>query len=296
MSKMLRAGRGGLLTAAALAVAGLAPLPAQGGGRGSPSGPLAAAARLDLGGRTAEARAVLRPLVDSASDPAARAAAHRAMAMTHAFDGDCANTVREEELVIAYWKTREQAEPQNAFYQEGEMADEAARVCIDAGDLDTSERLYREGYARGMLEPSPRTHPASLWAFRLAHALGRLDARRGDRNAAMQQIAAARQALAGDSAMAAQQARFLPYLTGYVALYTGDLAGAEADLKAALALPGNERDPFMHCLLAMTYERRGQKAAADAMYRQAYALATADNPPAAFVRPFVRKTLGLTGD
>ena len=286
----------GLLAAAALTAGRTGMLSAQGGGRGAQSGPMAAAAQLDLAGRTAEARAALRPLIDSTSDPAARAAVHRAMAMTHAFDGDCVNTVREEDLVIAYWKSREKAEPQNAFYQEGEMADEAARVCIDAGDFVRSEQLYREGYARGMLEPAPRTHPASLWAFRLAHALGRLDARRGDRKGAMQQVAAARQALAGDSATATQQARFLPYLTGYVALYTDDLATAESEFKAALAMPGNERDPFMHCLLAMTYERLGNSDAADAMYRQAYAMATANNPPAAFVRPFVRKKLGLSGE
>jgi tetratricopeptide (TPR) repeat protein len=268
----------------------------RGGGRGGQSGPLGQAAQLDMAGHTSQARSILTVVIDTTTDPAAKANARRAMAMSYAFDGDCANTVKYENQVIDYWRTREQAEPQNAFYQEGEMADEAARVCIDAGDLDTSERLYREGYDRGVLEPSPKTHPTSLWDFRLAHALGRLAARRGERDAAMAQIAAAKRALASDSAMASQQARFLPYLTGYVALYTGDLKTAEADLTQAIGMQGNQRDPFMHCLLAMTYEREGRQADADTMYRQAYGMATAHNPPAAFVRPFVRKKLGLTGD
>jgi tetratricopeptide (TPR) repeat protein len=266
---------------------------AQPGGRQGPSGPMREAAQLDLQGATARARVIFQGMIDSAATPAARAAAERAMAMSYAFDGDCANTVKYEEKVIAYWATREQAEPQNAFYQEGEMADEAARVCIDAGDLAAAEHWYRRGYELGTKEPAPPTHPRSLWDYRLAHALGRLAARRGDTAEARRQIAAARQALDSDTAMAAQQERFFPYLVGYVALYTNDLPTAEAQLTQAVSLRGNQRDPFMRCLLAMTYEKMGKQDEARAAYQQAYDLATAHNPPAAFVRPFVRRKLGL---
>jgi Flp pilus assembly protein TadD len=261
-------------------------------GRG-PSGPMGQAVQLDRDGATAKARVIIQALIDSAADPAAKAQAQRAMAMSYAFDGDCASTVKYEEMVIAYWVTREQAEPQSAFYQEGEMANEGARVCIDAGDLNTAERMYRRGSELGLKEPEPRTHPKSLWDFRLAHALGRLAARRGDKAEAQRQIAAARRILDGDSAMAAQQERFFPYLVGYVALYTNDLPTAEAQLNKAVSMRGNERDPFMQCLLAMTYEKMGRQEEARATYQKAYDLATAHNPPAAFVRPFARKKLGL---
>jgi Flp pilus assembly protein TadD len=93
--------------------------------------------------------------------------------------------------------------------------------------------------------------------------------------------------------MAAQQERFFPYLVGYVALYTNDLPTAERELTNAVALRGNQRDPFMRCLLAMTYEKLGKRDEAKAAYQQAYDLATAHNPPAAFVRPFARGKLGL---
>ncbi|HEU4994957.1 MAG TPA: hypothetical protein VFT29_09055 [Gemmatimonadaceae bacterium] len=261
------------------------------------SNPQAAAMRqasqLDTRGATGEARAVFQRLIDSAATPAAKAAAQRAMAMSYAFDADCANTVKYEEMVIAYWKTRETAEPQNAFYQQGEMANEAARVCIDAGDLNTAEKYYRLGAQLGLKEPDPRTHPKSLWDYRLAHALGRLAARRGNKDEAARQIAAARKALDSDSAMAAQQERFFPYLVGYVALYTNDLSKAETELTKTVALNGNNRDPFMHALLGMTYEKLGQSEKAKEMYQSAYDLATAHNPPAAFARPFARKKLGL---
>lgn len=258
-----------------------------------PSAAMRQAMQLDRDGSTAQARTIIQSLMNSDPMPEARAQAQRAMAISYAFDGDCANTVKYEEMVIAYWQTREQAEPQNAFYQEGEMANEGARVCIDSGDLNTAERMYVRGSELGLKEPEPKTHPKSLWDYRLAHALGRLAARRGDKAEAQRQIAAARKILDGDSAMAAQQERFFPYLVGYVALYGNDLPTAEAELTRAVSLRGNERDPFMQCLLAMTYEKMGREADAKAAYQKAYDLATAHNPPAAFVRPFARKKLGL---
>ena len=284
------------LSALAIAAAAFAvhPAAAQGPG-GMPSGPMREAVQLDLAGNTAQARRLLQALIDSAATPADRAQAQRAMAMSYGFDGDCANALRFEEMVIAYWVTREQAEPQNAFYQQGEMANEGARVCIDAGDLDAAERAYRRGFALGTREPEPRTHPRSLWDFRLAHALGRLAARRGDASEARRQVAAARRILDGDSTMAAQQQRFYPYLVGYVALYTNDLPTAERELTNTVNTRGNERDPFFRCLLAMVHERQGRQAEAQAAYRQAYDLATAHNPPSAFVRPYARGKLGLSG-
>ncbi len=280
----------GLVLAAASFVTPLAAQQRGGGNRG-PSGPMREAAALDREGKTSEARVIFQRMIDSASKPADRAAAQRAMAMSYAFDGDCANTIKYEQMVIDYWKTQEQADPQNAFYQQGEMANEGARVCIDAGDIDTAEEWYRKGYELGNEEPEPRTHPKSLWDYRLAHALGRIAARRGDKAEAEKQIADARRALDSDTAMAAQQERFFPYLVGYVALYTGDLAKAESEFTKAIAIKGNERDPFMHCLLAMTYEKEGKAQQAKELYRKAYDLATAHNPPAAFVRPFARKKL-----
>ena len=254
------------------------------------------ASQLDLDGRTAEARVIFQSVIDSASNPLRKANAQRAMAVSYAFDGDCANTAKYEEMVMAYWKTREEAEPQNAFYQQGEMANEAARVCIDVGELNTAEKYYRMGTELGLREPEPKTHSKPLWDFRLHHALARLAARRGDAADAKIEIGAARLALDSDTAVARQQERFFPYLLGYVALYTNDLLGAFRELTKAIAIPGNDRDPFMHYLLAVTYDRMGNMEKAMPLYQKAYDLATAHNPPAAYVRPLARKKLGLTAN
>ena len=260
------------------------------GAQGGRGGALAEANRLDIDGKTGDARVIFERAIDSATTPQTKAQAQRAMAMSFAFDGDCANTVKYEEMVIGYWATREQAEPQNAFYQQGEVANEAARVCIDAGALDIAERYYRKGSELGLKEPDPRTHPKSLWDFRLTHALARLAARRGDVAEARRQVAEARRILDSDSAMASAQERYYPYLVGYVALYTNDLTSAEAELTKATQ--ANTGDPFMLYLLAYTYERIGNAGKAKELYQKAYDLATAHNPPAAFTRPNARKKIG----
>ncbi len=277
---------------AALALAGalvLAPTPAA--AQEGRTGPVQEAQRLDREGDFARAREIYQSVLDTVTDPRARANVHRRLAMSYGFEGDCANTIRYEEMVIGYWRTREAAEPQNAFYQQGEMANEAARVCIDSDQLDEAERMYRRGSDLGNLEPEPRTHPKSLWDYRLAHALGRLAAKRGDAEEARRQIAAARAALDSDPAMAEPQERYFPYLVGYAALYTDDLATAEAELTRAVSM--NENDPFMNTLLAMTYEKQGRVDEANALYRKAYDMVRAHNPAAAFTRRFVRQKLGM---
>jgi tetratricopeptide (TPR) repeat protein len=265
---------------------------AQQGGDRTPRGDsLRQAQRLDVDGKHAEARAIFQALIDNAPDPAAKAAAQRRMAISHGFEGHCAETVKYEEMVIGYWKTREEAEPQNAFYQEGEMANEAARICIDAGDIGTAEKMYKRGTELGLKEPEPKTHPKSLWDFRLAHAQARIAARKGDKKAAQRYVAEARRILDSDQTMAANQERFYPYLVGYVALYANDLKTAETELMKAISMQGNSTDPFMHALLGMTHENMGHRNAAKEWYQKAYDLATQHNPPSAFARPFAKKKL-----
>ena len=249
------------------------------------------AQRLDAEGNHTEARKIFQTLIDNAPDAAARAAATRRLAMSYGYDGNCAKVIELEEQVIAYWVTRREAEPQNAHYQEGEMANEAARVCIDHGFLDEAERMYRRGSELGDREPEPRTHPKSLWDFRLAHALARIAARRGNAEDAKRYVAEARRALDSDPAMAKDQEQYFPYLVGYVALYTGDLKTAEAQFtKTTQAM---ERDPFQIVLLGMTYEKMGDTAKANELFRKAYDMSTGSNPPNVYARTFTTRKLEI---
>ena len=247
---------------------------------------------LDLMGRSPEAQKYFLQSIASAPDPQAKAAQQRAMAMSYAFEGDCAHTVKYEEMVIAYWKTQEKDRPADAFYQEGEMADEAARVCIDAGDLDAATTWYRAGHEFGLKQPDASPTRKNLWEFRWEHAQARIAARRGNQAEAMKHVAAAKAILDKDDQLAhgtgtgENQAQFFPYLTGYVALYTGNFKTALKDLQQA-----NQNDPFYQCLLGDVYEKLGEKDKASELYRKA-ATTTAHNPPAAYARRYTRKKLG----
>ncbi len=252
---------------------------------------LRTAQRKDAEGKHAEARATFQALIANAPDAAARAEVQRRLAMSYGYDANCAKVIELEEQVMAYWVTRRTAEPQNAHYQEGEMANEAARVCFDHGFLDEAERMYRRGSELGNLEPAPRTHPKSLWDFRLAHGLGRIAARRGNAAEAKHWVTEARHILDADSVMAKAQERYYPYLVGYVALFTNDLATAEASFLATTKAMPN--DPFQLVLLGMTYEKQGDAAKAREIYQRAYDLSTGSNPPSIYARVFTARKLGL---
>jgi len=237
----------------------------------------AAGVVLDLMGQYTEARKYFAKAIEAAATPQAKAAAQRAMAMSYAFEGNCKKTVEWEQKVFDYWVTV------NDFFQQGEMANEAARVCIEAGDLDTAQKWYETGHERGMREPNIKPERVDLWEFRWAHAQARIAARRGKHEDAQKHVAAAKVAL--DKGTNPTQAVYFPYLVGYVAFYRGDHKTALEELQKA-----NQNDPFIQCLIAQTYEKMGDKAQALEFYRKA-AATTAHNPPAAYARPFAKKKL-----
>jgi len=169
------------------------------------------------------------------------------------------------------------------FFQQGEIADEAARVCIDSGDLDTAYHWYQVGHDTGLKEPDIKPARVELWNFRWEHAQARIAARRGNQAEAQKHVATAKTIL--DKGTNPEQALFLPYLQGYVAFYSGDYRTAlEALLKA------NQNDPFIQCMIGQTYEKLGDKDKALEYYRKASA-AISHNPTAAYAVPFAKKKL-----
>lgn len=260
------------------------------GGRGGPGGFGGPAVQLDLEGKGADARKIIQDQIDRAATPDAKAQAERNMAMSWAFEGNCKKTAEYEDKVIEYWKTQEAAQPANAFYQEGEMADEAARVCIDYGDLDIAAAYYKKGRDLGLKEPNIAAGRKDLWEYRYQHALARLAARRGNKAEAQKQVDAAEATLermkTDDPKLYQQQIGFLPYLTGYVAYYAGDYKAALADFQK-----DTRNDTFITAMTAMTYEKLGDDAKAKEFWQKA-AGARGHNPPAAFAVPAARKKLG----
>lgn len=236
---------------------------------------IAAGSVLDLMGKGKEARKYFSKAIEFADTPEHKAGAQRAMAMSYAFEGNCKKTVEYEQQVFDYYGGVKN------FFQQGEIADEAARVCIDSGDLDSAQKWYKIGHDTGLQEPDIKPARQDLWDFRWEHARARIAARRGDQSEAQKHVAAAKAIF--DKGAIPEQAPFFPYLKGYVAFYAKDYKTALDELSKA-----NQNDPFIQCMMGQTYEKLDEKDKAVEYYRKA-STAISHNPTAAYAVPFARK-------
>jgi len=234
---------------------------------------------LDLMGRYADARTHLAKALAMPLTPPLEAQALRAMAISYAFEGNCAGAVPyEQKLFDRYVANKE-------YVPAAEIGTELARVCLESGNLDVAAAWYKKAVDTARMTPDLSAAAKDLWQFRSEHALARLAARRGQTAQAGVHVKAAKAAL--DTGTNPDQAPFFPYLVGYVAFYTGDAKAALAELSK-----GNMNDPFVLALMAQAHEKLGDQAAAKELYTKVMT-STSHNPNNAYARPLARKKLGL---
>jgi tetratricopeptide (TPR) repeat protein len=237
---------------------------------------LASGVALDLKGNYSEARQHLSKAIEVA--PAEnKQQALRAMAISYAFEGNAADAAKFEQQVF---DARIAA---HDFTGAAEIVNELARIYLESGDTNGAYKWYKTGYETAQQKPDLTSDEKNLWLFRWESAEARIAARGGKTDEAQQHVVASKAAL--DKANNPDQARFFPYLTGYVAFYTGDYKTAIADLQKA-----DQRDPLILVLLAEAYEKSGDAAQAADYYRRVLAL-NAHNPTNAFARPLAKKKL-----
>ena len=232
---------------------------------------------LDLLGRYAEAQTFLSRAILAARAPVDKAQAQRVMAISHGFAADCRGAEKYDRAAYEFYRS------QSDFYNAGEVADELGRLCLDIGDFDSAYDWYRRGHDSGLQEEKISAERRDLWNFRWDHARARIAARRGNLPDAVKYVAAAKAIL--DKGTNPEQQAYLPYLSGYVAFYGGNYAGALAHLKDA-----DQSDPFIECLTAQCYEKLGDETNARAWYRRA-ASSNAHSVTAAYARPFALRKL-----
>ena len=231
---------------------------------------------LDLQGHYQEARQHLAKAIEIAN-PNQKAQALRSMAMSYAFEGQAGKAAKYEKQVF---DDRIMAVE---YPSAAEIANELARIYLESGDISNAHKWYETGYKTAMKKQDLSEADKNLWLFRWENAQARIAARRGKTDEAQQHVAAAKAAL--DKANNPDQARFFPYLTGYVAFYTGDYKTAIADLQKA-----DQRDPLILALLAEAYEKSGERSQAMDYYRKVLA-SNAHNPTNAFARPLAKRKL-----
>lgn len=231
---------------------------------------------LDLKGEYAEARMHLAKAVEYAPD-ASKQQALRTMAFSYAFEGDAFKASEPEMQVFNARLAKSDS------VGAAEACNELARIYLESGDADHAYKWYKMGYETVSRKPDLSEADKNLWLFRWESAQARVAARRGKGDEAQQHVTAAKAAL--DKANNPDQMRFYPYITGYVAFYSGDYKAAIAELQKA-----DQHDPLNLALLGESYEKSGDAAQAKSYYQKVLEINT-HNPTNAFARPLARKKL-----
>ena len=232
---------------------------------------------LDLKGDYAEARKHLNEAITLASGNS-KERALRTMAFSYVFECNVKEAAKYEQQVF---DARMAAQD---FVAAAGIANELARLYLECGDVNQAEQWYKTGYETSTKKTDMSEADRNLWLFRWTNAQARIAARRADKETAQKHVEEAKKAL--DGAKNPDQARFYPYLTGYVAFYAGDYKTAITDL-----LRADQGDPFILCLLAQAYEKSGDQTHAMEYYKKVMAI-NSHGPTNAFARPIARKKVG----
>jgi tetratricopeptide (TPR) repeat protein len=233
---------------------------------------LGAGSALDLKGQYDEARKHLAKAIELA--PAdSKIQALKAMAFSYAFQRNAKEAAKFEQEAL------NQQTAAKKFTDAAGTANELARIFLESGEIDPAFNWYRNGYSIASMVPAEK----DLWDFRWEHAQARVAARRGQKDEAQKHVAAAKAIL--DKGTNPNQAIFFPYLTGYVAFYSGDMKTAITELHKA-----DQKDPFILALIAQAHEKSGDKSQAMDYYRKVLTI-NSHNPTNAFARPIAKKAL-----
>jgi tetratricopeptide (TPR) repeat protein len=231
---------------------------------------------LDLQGRFEEARQHLAKALQLASQEQT-VQALRVMAVSYAFERNTEKASEYERRAVDLldkWKH---------YADAAATADELARIYLESGDLNNAYKWYQTGNETALKIPDLTPAQKNLWEFRWLAAQARIAARRGQKEQAQQFLAGCKAIL--DKNDNPDQGVFYPYLAGYVAFYTGDYSTAIKQLQLA-----NQKDPFVLCLQAQTYQKLGDLAHAKGYYQKVLKINT-HNPSNAFARPVAQDAL-----
>jgi tetratricopeptide (TPR) repeat protein len=232
---------------------------------------------LDLEGRHADARVQLEQALRLASDDEQRTDALLALGISYAFES------KPDEAARYYQRAFDADMKADDRGAAAGRANGLGRIYLESGNVQKAEEWYKTGYETAKQIPGLPAPQAALWEMRWHNAMGRIAARKGQRDAALKHAAEAKALL--DRGGNENQAIFYPYLLGYIAFFSKDYKGAIDEL-----LKGDQQDPFVLGLIAQSYQRLGDKTRAEEYFRKVMAI-PAHSINSAFARPAARASL-----
>ena len=122
---------------------------------------------LDLQGRYAEARQYFDKAI-AAAKPDQQPRALRNMAMSYAFERNCAGAVKYQQQAFEMQLAR------NDYTGAAEVANEVARVCLESNAIDEATAWYRKGADTAQKATDLTPAQKDLWQFRWEHAQARV--------------------------------------------------------------------------------------------------------------------------
>ncbi len=237
---------------------------------------LAAGVALDLDGLYTKARQRLAKAIVVAT-PEQKVQALRTMGVSYAFESNAGEAAKYDQQAFDLLYNANKLEDAAA------SANELARIYLESGDVDNAFQWYQTGHLTALRVPNLTPAQKDLWEFRWQSAMARIRARQERKDEAQKFLAEAKATL--DKGTNPEQARFYPYIAGYVALYGGDYKTAIAELQK-----GDQKDSFVLCLLGQAYEKSGDKAKAVEYYKQVLTF-NQHSPANAFARSFSKQRL-----
>jgi len=235
---------------------------------------LAAGIALDLEGKYQQARVHLAKAIALAT-PEQKIQSLRTMAVSYAFTRDTGEAAKYDQQAF------DSQYAEKKFDDAAGTANELARIYLESGDVDNAFQWYQTGHLTALLKPNMTPAEKDLWEFRWESALARIRARQDRKEEAQKHLAAAKVLL--DKGGNPDQARFYPYIAGYVAFYGGDYKASIAEMEKS-----DQHDPFNLSLLAQAYEKSGDNAKAMEYYKQILTINT-HSPTNAFARPLAEQ-------
>lgn len=180
------------------------------------------------------------------------------LAFAHIYQGDIKSAVKTLEAYAAEYQTSTQQQNFPAVF----IWNSIARLNLEYGKAEDAMKAYEKGYATIPGSSLDETQK-KIWLGRLHHGKARTLAKMGKRDEAWKEAEVIKKMIEDGGKEGEQFWPAYHYLAGYLKLEAGDYAKAVEELKQT-----DLTDPFHKLLLARAYEKSGDAANAQKLYKE----------------------------